>query len=183
MYYHPHRTGLDPKVEAGITLFCPGIPAVLGITVYLLFLRRLRKFYQENERRVFGEVLESRQVYAAPDAACWELTVTFQNESGKEEAAQLQTWDPALAAAKSVELALVPSELLIRSDSFDRSAPPDILQPRYRAKHVRLWEERNVTGLQRIRRRLLRRNLLTALIIIGAALAGMMLLALAAGNS
>ena len=47
MYYLPHHTGLDPKTESGITLVCLGIPAVLGIAVYLVFRRRLKKFYEE----------------------------------------------------------------------------------------------------------------------------------------
>ena len=182
MLYRYHETGLTPEEELPIVLVCLGVPFLLILTVYLLFRRRLKQFYAAHEYRASGEVLKSRQIYATPDTACWELTVTFQNGSGEEETVQLTTWDPALAEAKFVELALVPSELLIRPDPFDRSATPDILQPRYWAKHVRLWEERNVTSLQRIKRKLLGRNLLIALIIV-AALFGMMILAYIAGNS
>ncbi len=171
MYYLPHHTGLDPKTESGITLVCLGIPAVLGIAVYLVFRRRLKKFYEENEYRVFGEVVESQQVYANPNAAKWELTVRFTNESGDEETAQVMTWNRELAKAKSVELALVPSYLLMRPDP---SGSADILHPRCWAKHVRLWEERNVPSQQRY----FGLPLPTFLLMFAAAIIGLLLLLL-----
>jgi len=196
-------SGLPPGEEARILCLCFGIPLLLLWIACLWNKQKRRKFCAANQYRVIGEVLSARQVTATVEAACWELTVQFQNEHDETETARVTTCDPAAARAKSVELALIPASAMPQERALDRmtrmnareqrrlsleesrqlvqtmmreyreNVQPDFSHPGYGVQRVRLWEERFVTSMEQIRRKQFRKKLIPALVMIVLALAGM----------
>ena len=115
-----YSSHLSDTEELVIFAVCLGPPLFLALWYWLKEKHRLRKFYMANQYRVIGEVLSARQVTAAEDAACWELTVRFENENGETETVRLSTYDKFLADARSVELAVIPDAALPQGRALDR---------------------------------------------------------------